>query len=81
VSAVEARAEPERVTPRDLFFDLAFLFAIAQVTSLMARVPTWQGLAMRWPRTTAWRRARVRAARLGFAQYSTEGNQLPWGSR
>ena len=46
MSAVEAHAEPEqRVTPLELFFDLVFVFAITQVTSLMARVPTWQGLA------------------------------------
>jgi low temperature requirement protein LtrA len=46
VSAVEVHAEPEqRVTPLELFFDLVFVFAITQVTSLMSRLPTWQGLA------------------------------------
>ncbi len=35
----------ERVTPLELFFDLVFVFAITQVTGLMAAQPTWQGLA------------------------------------
>ncbi len=45
-------AEPERyveteqkVTPLELFFDLVFVFAITQVTALMADEPTWAGLA------------------------------------
>jgi low temperature requirement protein LtrA len=40
---VAARSE-ERVTPLELFFDLVFVFAITQVTSLVSREPTWQGL-------------------------------------
>jgi low temperature requirement protein LtrA len=40
---VAARLE-ERVTPLELFFDLVFVFAITQVTSLVSREPTWQGL-------------------------------------
>jgi low temperature requirement protein LtrA len=40
---VAARTE-ERVTPLELFFDLVFVFAITQVTSLVSRDPTWQGL-------------------------------------
>lgn len=35
---------PERVTPLELFFDLVFVFAFTQVTVLMARDPTWQGM-------------------------------------
>jgi low temperature requirement protein LtrA len=37
------RAE-ERVTPLELFFDLVFVLAITQCTSLMAADPTWGGL-------------------------------------
>src|SRR3954469_15264175 len=40
------RAESEdRVTNLELFFDLVFVFAITQVTGLMAHEPTWTGLA------------------------------------
>src|SRR3954451_17504783 len=34
----------ERVTPLELFFDLVFVFAITQVTALLAADPTWAGL-------------------------------------
>jgi low temperature requirement protein LtrA len=34
----------ERVSPLELFFDLVFVFAITQVTTLMSEHPTWQGL-------------------------------------
>jgi low temperature requirement protein LtrA len=34
----------ERVTPLELFFDLVFVFAITQVTTLLAADPTWGGL-------------------------------------
>ena len=34
----------ERVTPLELFFDLVFVFAITQVTTLMSNDPTWRGL-------------------------------------
>ncbi len=37
--------EEERVTPLELFFDLVFVFAITQVTALVADDPTWAGLA------------------------------------
>jgi low temperature requirement protein LtrA len=37
--------EGERVTPLELFFDLVFVLAITQCTSLMANHPTWSGLA------------------------------------
>ena len=40
---IATRSE-ERVTPLELFFDLVFVFAITQVTSLVSREPTWQGL-------------------------------------
>jgi low temperature requirement protein LtrA len=32
------------VTPLELFFDLVFVFAITQVTSLLTRDPTWHGV-------------------------------------
>ena len=41
---MEASAQIERVTPLELFFDLVFVFAITQVTTLLARDPTWGGL-------------------------------------
>jgi low temperature requirement protein LtrA len=42
---IEAPAEPEqRVGPLELFFDLVFVFAITQVTTLMSEHPTWTGL-------------------------------------
>src|SRR5256885_4928180 len=34
----------QRVTPLELFFDLVVVFAITQVTSFLARSPTWGGL-------------------------------------
>ncbi len=37
--------EGERVTPLELFFDLVFVLALTQCTALMARHPTWSGLA------------------------------------
>jgi low temperature requirement protein LtrA len=44
----EAELEQERsehqVTPLELFFDLVFVFAITQVTSLLAHDPTWGGV-------------------------------------
>jgi low temperature requirement protein LtrA len=41
---VEASAREERVTPLELFFDLVFVFAITQVTTLLSKDPTWAGL-------------------------------------
>jgi low temperature requirement protein LtrA len=41
----EHPAEHEhRVTPLELFFDLVFVFAFTQVTSMLASDPTWAGL-------------------------------------
>src|SRR3954465_2981941 len=40
-----ARREDERVTPLELFFDLVFVLAITQCTTLMSHDPTWPGLA------------------------------------
>jgi low temperature requirement protein LtrA len=41
----DGHIEPEeKVTPLELFFDLVFVFAITQVTSLLSHDPTWQGL-------------------------------------
>src|SRR6266487_28334 len=34
----------QRVTPLELFFDLVVVFAITQVTTFLARSPTWGGL-------------------------------------
>ena len=42
--ANEAGAREQRVTPLELFFDLVFVFALTQVTALMAADPTWLGL-------------------------------------
>src|ERR1019366_5967013 len=42
VSAV--MREGERVTPLELFFDLVFVLALTQCTTLMARTPTWTGM-------------------------------------
>jgi low temperature requirement protein LtrA len=36
--------DEHRVTPLELFFDLAFVFAFTQVTSLLVDDPTWGGL-------------------------------------
>jgi low temperature requirement protein LtrA len=33
----------ERVTPLELFFDLVFVLALTQCTTLIARMPTWEG--------------------------------------
>ena len=43
MSAVE-REQEHQVTPLELFFDLVFVFAITQVTSLLAHHPTWGGV-------------------------------------
>jgi low temperature requirement protein LtrA len=41
----EQHAEREqRVTPLELFFDLVFVFAFTQVTTLLSHDPTWGGL-------------------------------------
>ena len=37
-------AHEERVTPLELFFDLVFVFAITQVTSMLSDDPTWGGV-------------------------------------
>jgi low temperature requirement protein LtrA len=34
----------ERVTPLELFFDLVFVLALTQCTTLIAHTPTWEGL-------------------------------------
>jgi low temperature requirement protein LtrA len=36
--------EGERVTPLELFFDLVFVLALTQCTTLVARTPTWGGM-------------------------------------
>src|ERR687896_2151378 len=38
------RDDEHQVTPLELFFDLAFVFAMTQVTSLLADDPTWAGV-------------------------------------
>ena len=37
--------QEEQVTPLELFFDLVFVLALTQCTTLMADTPTWGGLA------------------------------------
>jgi low temperature requirement protein LtrA len=47
VSDAEREQEPDaehQITPLELFFDLVFVFAITQVTSLLADDPTWGGV-------------------------------------
>ena len=44
VRARRYESAEERVTPLELFFDLIFVFAITQVTSLVVADPTWTGL-------------------------------------
>jgi low temperature requirement protein LtrA len=47
VSDAERESEQRdehQVTPLELFFDLVFVFAITQVTSLLADSPTWAGV-------------------------------------
>ena len=47
MSGAERELEPtdeHEVTPLELFFDLVFVFAITQVTSLLADDPTWGGV-------------------------------------
>jgi len=39
-----AAVEEKRVAPLELFFDLVFVFALTQVTALMADKPSWSGL-------------------------------------
>ena len=41
---MEAQLDEKRVSPLELFFDLVFVFAFTQVTSLMSDKPTWTGL-------------------------------------
>jgi low temperature requirement protein LtrA len=36
--------EDERVTPLELFFDLVFVLALTQCTTLIAHTPTWEGV-------------------------------------
>ena len=40
---LQAEHEP-RVTPLELFFDLVFVFAFTQVTTVQSDNPTWSGL-------------------------------------
>jgi low temperature requirement protein LtrA len=44
MSAPEQDHAEHRVTPLELFFDLIFVFALTQVTSMLADDPTWRGL-------------------------------------
>jgi len=41
---VRGSEREHEVTPLELFFDLVFVFAITQVTSLLAHDPTWHGV-------------------------------------
>jgi hypothetical protein len=42
--AEREHGDEHQVTPLELFFDLVFVFAITQVTSLLAHNPTWGGV-------------------------------------
>jgi low temperature requirement protein LtrA len=39
-----ARTGEHAVTPLELFFDIVFVFAIAQVTALLTHDPSWHGV-------------------------------------
>jgi low temperature requirement protein LtrA len=39
----QARDEREEVVPLELLFDLVFVFAFIQVTTLLIKEPTWGG--------------------------------------
>ena len=42
---IEPTAEREHpVTPLELYFDLVFVFAFTQVTTVLSNNPTWSGL-------------------------------------
>jgi len=41
---VSSHSSEHQVTPLELFFDLVFVFAITQVTSLLTHDPTWLGV-------------------------------------
>jgi low temperature requirement protein LtrA len=41
---LEIASDEHQVTPLELFFDLVFVFAITQVTALLAHNPTWGGV-------------------------------------
>ena len=43
-TAAELERSEHQVTPLELFFDLVFVFAITQVTTLLSNDPTWDGL-------------------------------------
>jgi low temperature requirement protein LtrA len=69
---VETRSSDEhQVTPLELFFDLVFVFAITQVTSLLVHNPTWGGvlhgilvLAAICSLVVAWEAIRYRESRV-----------------
>src|SRR2546423_2939200 len=44
VNTETEREQEHQVTPVELFFDLVFVFAITQVTKLLANDPTWHGV-------------------------------------
>ncbi len=61
--AEREHGDEHQVTPLELYFDLVFVFAITQVTSLLTHNPTWGGVlrgmlvlaAVWWAWTTyAW---------------------------
>lgn len=44
MTSIETSLDEHPVTPLELFFDLVFVFALTQVTSLLAHHPTWLGV-------------------------------------
>jgi low temperature requirement protein LtrA len=77
VSAQPVERE-QRVSPLELFFDLVFVFAFTQVTTLLSSNPTWSGLehalllltALWW----AW------AAYAWLTNTVDPGESLVWGT-
>jgi low temperature requirement protein LtrA len=44
VGELQLAEREQRVTPLELFFDLVFVFAFTQVTTVLSDNPTWSGL-------------------------------------
>src|SRR4051794_12329504 len=67
VAHLHGTDDSHRVTTLELFFDLVFVFAITQVTTLMAADPTWRG---------AWRGLLILALLWwAWCSYAWLGNQ------